>query len=220
MKSKTILIIVIFISVSFSCHAKHIYHPPKTSKDSLKQVTNFSGQLVGWAVNTDYIYEGFYLQAGCTRYLIVFSPNMGKILRKKLNVNSLVIIDGLELISDPDKKMIKLISIKEGEETIYDILSAPVEKQKRGERVLGCSKINELQKDHNGEEKGFVLDNQVIVHMPPAYLQIIDKIALVGTKVSYQVEKQALCAGEVSLMNYTIINCNAMTIDGKKYPTK
>ncbi len=81
MKSKTILILALLIVVSFVCPAQKKY---KQITHTSEHVKTFSGELTGWAVNSSYIFEGFYLQVACTKYLVMFSPNMGKKLEKEI----------------------------------------------------------------------------------------------------------------------------------------
>lgn len=97
MKSKAILTVAFLIAASFICPAQNISHKQKVSKDTSGQVQSFSGDLVRWAVNSDYIYGGFYLQVACTKYLVEFSPNMGKKLRRKIKANTILSIDGVEV---------------------------------------------------------------------------------------------------------------------------
>jgi hypothetical protein len=218
MKPKTILIITLLIAVSFACPAQSTTY--KQIADTSRQVKTFTGELIGWAVNSDYIFEGFYLQVACTKYLVMFSPNMGKKLRRKIKANTILSIDGAEVISTSNEKVIRLVSFKDEDGNTHDIPTAVITKEKLGRVMKGKSQISALQKNNQGKDEGFVLDNQIILRMPLENLEKMKKIALVGTKVSYSGEKQKLSSGEAAQMDYTVILCNSMTIDGKEYLTR
>ncbi len=217
MKPKTILTIALLIAVSFACPAQKTY---KQIVDTSEQVKTFSGELTGWAVNSNYVFEGFYLQVACTKYLVMFSPNMGKKLRRKLKVNTILSITGAEVTLASGEKVIRLVSFKDEDGNTHNTPTAAITKEKAGRVMKGKSQINELQKNNQGKDEGFVLDNQIILRMPLENLEKMKKIALVGIKVSYIGEKQKLSYGEVVSMDYTVIYCNTMTINGKEYLTR
>lgn len=220
MKSKIILKVVVLLTIAFTCPAQTISHKEIVNKDTLEEVKTFTGELTGWAVNSDYIYGGFYLQVACTKYLVVFSPNMGKKLRRKIKANTILSIEGYEVLLASNEKVIKLISFKDEFGNIYHVQTAAIAKERIGRSMKGNGKINELQKDIHDKDEGFVLDNQIILRMPQANLEEMKKIALVGTHVSYNGKKQRLPKGEVVLMDYTVIFCNSVIIDGKEYLTR
>jgi hypothetical protein len=219
--SKIIFLLIFLIGVYFTCYPQKKHPEPKGNKDTLEQVKSFSGQLLGWAVNNDYVYGGFYLQVACTKYLVVFYPNMGRKLRRKLNANAIISINGAEITSATDTvKAIKLVSVKEEDIDIHNTPSNSIIKKTVGKSIKGSSRVNEVQKDKQGKVIGFVLDNQIILRMPLAYLETMEKVAPVGTTISYHGEKQKLPCGETAQMDYTVVYCNNMTISGKEYLTR
>jgi hypothetical protein len=214
-----ITLIILLISISSTVFSQEANQSSKLSERKLEAVTDFSGQLTGWADNVDYIYGGFYLQTCNSKYLVVFSPTIGRKLRKKVKSNTLLSIKGVEKVSAKDEKEIWLVCITTNEETIYNPSLGLSTKKGKEKFVLGVGKINELQKDGQGKTIGIILNDQTILRMSNSMLELLNKIALVGTTISYTGEKQKLPSGEVALMNYTVINCHTITIDGSQYLT-
>ena len=214
---KTILTTILFAIISFSSQSQEISKKENLSENTTTQLEIIFGVIDSWAADDDYVYGGFYLNSCNSKHLVVFSPQMGKILRKNIKISALVSVTGLEGLSNLKEKYIRLISIKIDDKIIYDTLSALTKTRITEKYTVGYGKINELQKDKKGMPEGFILDNHIILRMLPVYIEMINKIALVGTKIYYNGNKQILPKGETTLMDYTVINCNKFTIGGKKY---
>ena len=150
----------------------------------------------------------------------MFSPNMGKKLRRKLKENTILFITGAEVTLASGDKVIRLVSFTDEDGNIHNTPTAAITREKVGRVMRGKSKINELQKNNQGKDEGFVLDNQIILRMPLENIEKMKKIALIGATVSYSGEKQKLSSGEAAQMDYTVIYCNTMTINGKEYLTR
>ena len=214
---KVILTTILFAIISFSSYSQEISKKEKLAGNTKAQVENFSGVVDSWAADDDYVYSGFYLKACNLKQLVVFSPQMGKILRKNIQINALVLISGFEELSDLKEKYIRLVTIKIADKIIYDTLYTVTKTRITEKCTVGHGKIIELQKDSKGMPEGFILDNHTILRMLPEYIKMINKIALVGTEIYYTGNKEILPKGETTLMNYTVINCNEFTIGGKQY---
>jgi hypothetical protein len=219
MRITLIALTTLLISISFIGISQEAHQYSKLPERKLETVTDFSGQLAGWADNDDFVYGGFYLQTCNSKYLVVFSPTIGRKLRRKVKGNTTLSIKGVEKVSAKGAKEIWLVSITTNEETIYNPSLVLTTKEGKEKFVSGTSKMNQLQKDGQGKAIGIILDDQTILRMSNYMLELLNKIALVGANISYTGEKQKLPAGEAALMNYTVINCYTITIDGNQYLT-
>jgi hypothetical protein len=182
-------------------------------KKPLQQVSVFSGQVVNWANNDDYVYDGFYLQTGNEKYLVKFPPHLGTQLTTAVKTGSTVSVNGAAAFPPQGEKEIRFVSITADGKTYYNTPPAEV-------LTFGSGKIYDLQKNKQGDVKGYILDDRTILRLPPHVAKQLNQVAVVGAGISYSGVKKILETGEVSVASYTIIHCQTVTINGIQYLTK
>jgi len=220
MKSKIILtIMALLLTVSFIGNAQK-KPVQKVKEKPLQQVTSFTGEVLGWANNEDYVFNGFYLQTSITKYLVTFPPHMGSDLTTAIKRGNTVTVNGVEKTNPTGEKEIKLVSVTANGTTINETSPAKPANIAKEEFVNGSGKIGEVQKDKSGKIKGYILDNKTILRVPSNVSGQLFIIAVVDAPVSYSGVKQVLRSGEVAVDSYTIIKCKTITINGKEYLTK
>ena len=214
---KFFLTMALLVAISFKGFVQNKQDVPKIA---LQQATVFTGQVVGWTNNDDYIYDGFYLQTNNNKFLVKFPTNKGNKFILAIKSDSLTRVRGIEGLTPLGEKEIKLVGLKAVDENSNDSLFFSKAIHQVEEFIEDSSKISELQKDNNGKVNAFILDNKIILCMPAHVAQDLNLVALVGTNICYTGTKKGLQNGEVAAVNYTIIHCNTITIDKIQYVIK
>jgi len=214
-KKKLIIIAIIFLlAITF-----------KSSAQSASKIDNeaiiFTGQVAGWVYNDDYVYDGFNLQINYKMFLVKFPPNKGNQLTMSVNTGTTISVKGFEIIL-PKGNEIKMIGITANGKNIYDSINIIpiVESQKEKEYITSEGKISKLLKYKNGKLKSIVLDNNIVLRLPTNFSKQLINVAMVGTNIYFDGVKHISQNGEVIALNYTIVNCEKITINGKKYSTE
>jgi len=222
MRSKIIVTsaMAFLIAISFSSIAQKDHKKSKHKKETLKEIKVFKGLVGTWANNENFIYDGFYLQTSTVRILVKFPTHMGEQLTKALKTGSTITVNGAECSDSLMPKEIKFVSIISDGMTINNVplVSKNIEPSK--EFINGNGKIIELQKDNKENVNGFILDNKTILRVSPQIAKQIEKIAAVGTQISFSGMKKSLKEGEVASVSYSIIHCKTISVNGKQYLTK
>ena len=220
MRLKFFLTMAILIAVSFTGFTQNQRHAPKKAKKDLQQVMAFSGLLVSWTNNEDYLYDGFYLQTVNYKYLVKFPPNKANQLMMAIKTDSIITVRGVEKVYPYTEKEIKLVAIIVGGKNIYDSILVGKTLPPIEEFYQGQAKIKKLQKDKKRKINGFILDNNTVLRMPAHVAKDLTRVAEIGTKVSYTGIRKGLHFGEVAAINDTIIHCKTITINKIQYLTK
>lgn len=214
LKITSSIAIFTLMSIAIITHAQPAQQSLRTANIPLRQTSVFTGQVTGWVSNEDFFYNGFYLQTENGKYLVKFSPRIGNKLTSAFKIGSNISINAVELPEPTDKDIIQLVNITTNGVNIYDsppTVLAPVE-----EFIFGSGKINQLQENKPGDVTGFILSDNTILRMPSYAAEQLNKIALVGTYVTYS-GNQILRKGEFAPVYYTIVQCKTITIDERQY---
>ena len=220
MRLKFFLTMAILIAISFTGFTQNRQHAPNKTKKALQQVTAFSGQLVSWTNNEDYLYDGFYLQTLNYKYLVKFPPNKANQLMMAIKTDSIITVKGVEKAYPYTQKEIKLVAIIVSGKNIYDSILFKKDLPAIEEFFQGQANIKKLQKDRRGKINGFILDNNTVLRMPAHVAKDLTRVAEIGTKISYTGIRKGLHFGEVAAVNDTIIHCKTITINKIQYLTK
>ena len=222
MKIKMMLtgVIAVFIAISFTSIAQQKKPVAKAENKPLEQVMAFSGQVGSWAYNEDYVYNGFYLQTTSDKYLVKFPTHMGNELTTALKTGSTITVNGVECASPQGGKEIKMVSIIDDGKEISNSPLVKTDVKPVIEIIKGSGNIIELQKDKKSKIIGFILDNKTILRVSQHVAIQLNKLAVVGTSISYSGDKKHLRNGEVAANDYILLLCQSITINGKQYLTK
>jgi hypothetical protein len=214
MKLKMISIaIASLMSVTINNYAQEAQLSSPAEYKPLQQVKLFSGKIINWVSNQDYYYDGFYLQTENEKYLVRFSPRLGKQLTSALKIGASISINAVEAQENNERNAIRLVSITTSEVSIYNNLTAVVPAE---EPIFGSGQIVQLQQNELGLVKGLILFDKTILRFPSNTAEQLNKIAVVGTFVSYT-GSQILRNGEFAPIHYTIVQCKTITIEEKQY---
>jgi hypothetical protein len=211
---------VLLMAVAFTSNAQKKPGEPKAKEQPLQQVTAFSGEVISWVNNDDYVYNGFCLQTSSTKFLVHFPAHMGRELTAAIKTGNTITVNGVENTTPSGEKEIKLVSVTANGTTINEKPPVKPTTPPAEEFINSSGKISELQKGKQGEVKGYILDNKTILRVSPNVAQQLKTLAIAGANISYSGEKQILHNGEVAMDSYTIIHCKTITINGKEYLTK
>ncbi len=209
----------ILMTISSASYAQPGPKPERGMK-ALQQVSVFTGKVGEWVNNDNYVYDGFYLQTGSEKLLVKFPPHMGRQLLAVLKNGSNINVNGVQVFSPMGEKEIRMISVTSGGQIIND--APPVEPITPlvEELITSSSRIKELQKNKQGEVNGFILDNMVILRLPPHVAMQLSQLAVPNASISYTGIKKSIHNGEATAANYTIIHCNTITINNTQYLTR
>ena len=201
------------MSVTISNYAQEAQLNSPLEYKPLQQVKLFSGKVTSWVSNQDYFYDGFFLQTENEKYLVKFSPRLGKQLTSVLKIGASISVNAVDAQDGSEKNAIRLVSITTNEVSISDNAAAAVPSE---EPIFGSGMIVQLQENELGQVKGLILFDKTILRFPLNTAEQLNKIAVVGTFVSYT-GNHILRNGEFAPVHYTIVQCKTITIDEKQY---
>ena len=217
MKQKIILAILLFISATVSSNAQTCKKPGLKCKTPTPIISKFTGQLVSWTNNDNFMFDGLYLQTSTTKYFVKFPANKASILTAAIKKNSTITIEGVEKTTTHGTKEINLVSLTTDEIKIYDTRDALKLKKEQTAIIKGTGKIEEIQRDGEKNIIGFILDNKVILRMPSHISAQLNADASKGTAISYTGITREMHNGEIASVVYAIIKCKSLILNGKSY---
>lgn len=217
MKQKTILAILLFITFSFSGNAQQGKKTAVKGKTTTPIISKFTGQVVSWTNNEDYMFDGFYLQTTTNKYFVKFPSNKASIITTAIKTSTIATVEGVEKTTKSGIKEIHLISITTDGINIYDSRDVLKMKKESTAIVSGAAKIVEIQKDNEKNIKGYILDNKTILRIPPHVAAQLKTDATIGSSISYTGITSEKHNGEVASIAFTIIKCKTIMLNGKQY---
>jgi hypothetical protein len=188
--------------------------------ESLRTITAFTGQAGTWVANDNFVYDGFYLQTGGSKYLVKFPASMGAQLKNIVKSGSTITINGSADSLPTGEKQIRLVSVVADGKTIYETPPTPPSTAATPETAEGSGKITSLQKNQAGDVTGLVLDNKTILRIPPHVARQLGQIVTSGSSISYRGVKRQTATGEVASADYKIVHCESLTANGTQYLTR
>ncbi len=186
-------------------------------RQALQQVNAYNGQVGEWTTNDDFIYDGFYLQSTQGKFLVKFPAHMGDQLLKTIKKGNAVTVNGVEEINPAGEREIRLVNLIANGKTIVDAPPATLPDPSAETQTSGSGKITAFQKNREGEVNGYILDEKIILRVPPHVNRQLDTLIAKGSAVSYSGIKKSATNGEASSGNYTIIHCQTITVNGTQY---
>ena len=182
----------------------------------IEEVFSFSGKIIQWHSNEDLIYDGFYLLTEDDTCLVRFEKTLGSRIR---SIGHDVSLRGNIVKCSEDIKVINLVNIKGEGDIIYSngsyngffFRSNPVDFQK------GEGKIKEFVYSKKQNIVGYILENDVILHVSTYATEQLSDSIQIGTTIEYTGIERKIKDGEVAVGNYKNIHCQSITINGKQY---
>lgn len=191
--------------------------PPAPPAGQLQQVSQFKGNIVKMNTNDDYVYDGCYIVNTGDSLLVKFPPHLGAQIVPLVQNGASVTISGI--IDSPPfgVKEIRMVSLTANGKTVYDTPPATPPVPGNETFVNGGGKITAIQRDPAGNANGCLLDNNIILRMPPFAMNQLSNAVQNGATVSYTGTKKQAQPGEVTSGNYTIVHCSTITVNGQQY---
>ena len=189
----------------------------KSKYYKLQELESFSGKNIQWRHNTNFIYNGFYLQSENETFLVEFDSKLATRI-KDLDEN--VEVSGMITnYTDNEKRVIRMISVHDKKDTIYSNMYLVFYslKSDSGKIINRSGKINQIQYAKNGRIVGCVLDNNIVLDFNKYAEQQLSKELKVGLTVDYTGTEQYLREGQIMSEDYAIVNCHTISINGVNY---
>lgn len=226
--SAWVVIILSFVSVSTMMaqpHAPQKHAPQKRAshkhapagKGPLEQVATYSGRISEWTYNDDFVYDGLNLKTGETTLFVKFPPHLGKQIR---SLGKSISVNGVVRYSPEGRQELKMVSISGNGKTVYDQKPAPRAIPHQESFVTGSAKVNQIQVNKRGEACGYMLDNQVILRIPPHIALQLSQMVQVGSSIGYTGIEKELKDGQVQAQNYKIVRSQTISVNGTQYMVK
>jgi len=191
--------------------------PPPPQAQQLQEVTKLSGKVVKMTTNDDYVYDGFCILNGSDSMFVKFPPHLGSQITKAASVGNNVTVNGVANVSPSGQKEIRMVSITAGGQTITDTPPSMPVTPVAETSLSGSGKVSNMQTNREGRVSGLMLNNNIILKIPPHVADQLSGMLQTGASVSYTGNKKTVRNGEVSSGNYTIIHCITITVNGKEY---
>ena len=209
MKVIQVILAIFFVGLAVSVSAQPEHH-----NGQLQQVITISGTVAEWTYNDDFEYDGLYLNTGNANILIKFPPHLAQqilALGNRLNVSG-------ELRQNPEGlQELKMNSMSGNGQTIYD--QKPVSKPASTQEpfVNGEGKVKQTQINKKGETVGYILENGVIIRIPPHIARQLSQIVQTGATMGYTGFQKSLNPGHVQAFDYKIIRVQTISVNGTQY---
>jgi len=181
---------------------------------SLTTVTGTVGQLLA---NDDFVFDGFMINTGSgTPMLVKFAPHLGQQVQKAIKSGSNVRVTGHTETRPEGDVQLTLTSLTVGTSTIVD--TPPVAPTPTTPTlVTATGKVADYRLDRSGRVNGLVLDNKVVVRVPPHAAYQLTNVATKGSTITVQGYPKVLRDGQVQLEKTDILRASILTINGQQY---
>lgn len=212
--------ILSFVSVSALMaqpkpHPRHGHGPGGNSQ--LNQVATYSGSVTEWTYNDDFVYDGLYLKTGETTLFVKFPPHLGQQIRSLENNIS---VNGVLRYTPEGRQELKMTSVSANGKTIYDQKPAPRTVPQQESFITGNAKVKQMQINKRGEACGYILDNGVVLRIPPHIALQLSQMVQVGSMIGYTGIEKELKDGQEQAQNYKIVRSQTISVNGTKYMVK
>jgi hypothetical protein len=217
MKKIIMAVLIMTATISTTAYAQPPAPPQPLGRDQLQQVATFNGNVKGLAANDDYVYDGFYMQAGQDSLLVKFPPHMGTQITNAVKSGKQITVNGTLGYPPFGGKEVRMVSIIINGQIIYDAPPANPPTPPADNFVRGNGKLTGTQTDREGRVNGLVLDNKTILRVPPHIAYQLADIAKNGSAVEYSGMQKQPGQGEVIANDLKIVQCNTISINGQQY---
>ena len=183
----------------------------------LEELVSFSGKIIEWKHNENFIYNGFLLQSETETRLIKFHPVLGvKIRALEENVE---VSGTLAKFKDKGNKVMGLIQIHDNKDTVYRSMNPVFHKVlfDSANAITNSGTIKNIKYYGRWYIGKCILEDNVILNFYPFNKKSFPRNLKVGTTIEYTGTEQQLKPGEVMEGDYKVINCIVVSVNGKKY---
>ena len=189
----------------------------KSKYYGLQELESFSGRITQWRHNTNFIYNGFYLQTENETFFVEFDSELAtriKALDENVEVSGMI-----TKYTDNEKRVIRMIRINDKKDTIYSNMYLVFYslKSDSGKIINRSGKIDQIQYAKNGNIVGCVLENNIVLDFNKHAEKQLSKELKVGLTVEYTGTEQCLREGQIMSGDYAIVNCHTISINGTNY---
>ncbi len=224
MMKKNILYSIVVAILAFASISALMAQPPRhghghgpAGKNQLEQVTTYTGSISEWTYNDDFIYDGLYLKTGETAVFVKFPPHLGQPIR---SLGNNISVKGVLKHTPEGRQELKMVSISGKGQTVYDRKPTPRAVPQQEVFITGNAKINKMQINKRGEACGYMLDNGVILRIPPHIALQLSQMVQVGSTIGYTGIEKELKDGQVQAQNYKIVRSQTLSVNGTQYMVK
>ena len=213
MKTKYLTLIAIALLMLMPIHLD----AQEKKEITLKQVSSFTGEIIKWLYDVNYIYNAFELKVGNKIYVVEFPTKLGseiKALGNNVTVNGIVkgnkkyIAETIDMVNIQGKG--KIIYKNQAKNTFY---TSSLEKFRSGKGKIIASQMNEKK-----GIIGFIVDDYTVLRISAqAAEQLSQMIETNKTIIEYTGMEKKTESGEITKDNYKVIYCHTITINGTQY---
>jgi len=183
----------------------------------LEQVTTVAGTVAEMTYNSDFEYDGLYLNTGAAKVFVKFPSHMAQQVRALGNTLS---VSGVFRYSPEGVQELKMVSMSGSGQTVYDQRPIPDAMPPQEPFVSGSGKVAQLQFGKRGEVVGYFLDNGVILRTPPHVAWQLSQMLQVGATIGYTGFEKVLKTGHVRAAEYKVVHCQTIAVNGTQYMVK
>ena len=185
--------------------------------ETLQTVTAYQGKVVRLVTNDDFVYDGFYMLSNNDNLLVRFPPHLGMQITDAVKQGSTVTVNGVYNVAPMGEKEVRMVTINANGKTIVDAAPPAPQTQPVETYVSGNGTITQLQTNREGEVSGAIIDDKIILRMPPHVARQLNNVLRNNTKVLYTGMKKQGSNGEATTGNYAIVHCKTITLNGQQY---
>ncbi|HCO66955.1 MAG TPA: hypothetical protein DIT04_04240 [Dysgonomonas sp.] len=196
-------------------HPRHGHGPGGNSQ--LNQVATYSGSVTEWAFNDDFVYDGLYLKTGETTLFVKFPPHLGQQIR---SLGNNISVNGVLRYTPEGRQELKMVSVTAKGQTVYDQKPSPRALPQQESFITGNAKVKQMQINKRGEACGYILDNGVVLRIPPHIALQLSQMVQVGSTIGYTGIEKELKDGQVQAQNYKIVRSQTISVNGTQYMVK
>ena len=190
----------------------------KSGNYKLEKLESFSGKIIEWRYNANFIYNGFLLQSETETRLIKFHPVLGAEIRA-LGEN-VEVTGTFAKYKDKGNKVMGLIQIHNNKDTVYKGMTPVYHKVlfDSANTITNSGVIKEIEYySDNKHIRKCVLENNVVLRFSSFIKNSHPRNLKAGTTIEYTGTEQRIKFGEVMAGDYKIVYCITVLIDGKVY---
>ena len=182
----------------------------------IEEVFPFTGKIIQWHVNVEFIYDGFYLLTEDDIYLVRFERTLGAKIR---SIGDDVSLNASIVKHSGDIKVLNLVNIKGKGDIVHSngAYNYLFHSSNPDDFRSGKSKIKEYVYSDKNNIIGYVLENNVVLRMQDFATKQLSDMIQIGATVEYTGIETKIKEGEVAAENYKAIHCQTITVNGKQY---